>query len=239
MVARGFAYRSRFLIVALLFVIAYPFYGLDRLNIVYAVLPESFGALSQDALARIGYALAALVGIMGAVLMTWASAYRNSDLRAPNPLSLRVAGPYCYVRYPHYLGLFLLVLSLGSFQSRLGFWLFAASETVFFVRVIAHEERQLRAEFGDRFGQYCSRVPALVPSFRPRIAPDGAPAQWRRAFKEHAFAWALVATLIIFAFTLNDPAGYLFGSLAIFVFLFQKVMQSAHKVRQKTTNRDP
>lgn len=37
MVASGFEYRYRFLIVGLLFVIAYPFYSLDRLNIVRAI----------------------------------------------------------------------------------------------------------------------------------------------------------------------------------------------------------
>jgi protein-S-isoprenylcysteine O-methyltransferase Ste14 len=132
--ASEFEYRHRFAIIALVFVFAYAFYNLDHLNIVYAIVPRNSGVLDQDALARLVYGVSAFLAGIGAAILTWASAYRLSSPRGDQPqtVALLVGGPYRYVRNPHYIGYFLLVVALGSFQSRLGFPILIAAETLLY-----------------------------------------------------------------------------------------------------------
>jgi hypothetical protein len=99
----------------------------------------------------------------------------------------------------------LLVVALGSFQSRLGFPILIAAETLLFLRLIAREEMQLERQRGELFHEYCRRVPRLLPSMRPQIAADGELPHWRQAFGDQAFQWGFVATLVAFACTLAIP----------------------------------
>ncbi len=117
--ASEFEYRHRFAIIALVFIFAYAFYNLDHLNIVYAIVPRNLGVLDRNVLARFVYGVSALLASIGAAILTWASAYRLSSPRGDQPqtVALLVGGPYRYVRNPHYIGYFLLVVALGSFQS--------------------------------------------------------------------------------------------------------------------------
>src|SRR5713101_6943001 len=173
--ASEFEYRHRFAIIALVFIFAYAFYNLDHLNIVYAIAPRNLGVLDRNVLARFVYGVSALLAGIGAAILTWASAYRLSSPRGDQPqtVALLVGGPYRYVRNPHYIGYFLLVVALGSFQSRLGFPILIAAETLLFLRLLAREEMQLEQQCGERFREYCRRVPRLLPSLRPQIAADG------------------------------------------------------------------
>ena len=220
-IASEFEYRHRFAIVAFVFVFAYAFYNLDPLNIVYAIVPRDLGFLNQDILARFVYSVSALLAGIGAALMTWASASRLSSPGSDLPMG----GPYRYVRNPHFIGYFLLVLGLGSFQSRAGFPILIAAETLLFFRVIAREEKRLEQTHGDRFREYCRRVPRLLPSLRPRIAADGELPRWRQAFWHQAFQWGLVATLAAFACTLSDPVGYMFACATLLFLALQKLVQ--------------
>jgi len=174
-IASEFEYRHRLAIIALVFEFAYAFYNLDHLNIVYAIVPKNSGVLDQDLLARFVYGVSALLAGIGAAILTWASAYRLSSPRGDQPqtVALLVGEPYRYVRNPYYMGYFLLVVALGSFQSRLGFPIPIAAETLLFLRLIAHEEMQLDRQCGERFREYSRRVPRPLPSMRPQIAADG------------------------------------------------------------------
>jgi len=226
-IASEFEYRHRFAIIALVFVLAYAFYNLDHLNIVYAIVPRNSGVLDQDVLARFVYGVSALLAGIGAAILTWASAYRLSRRRGgqPQTVALRVGGPYRYVRNPHYIGYFLLVVALGSFQSRLGFPLLIAPETLLFLRLIAREEMQLERQCGERFREYCRRVSRLLPSMRPQIAADGDLPHWRQAFVDQAFQWGFVATLVAFACTLSDPIGYMFACATLLFLALQELVR--------------
>uniref|UniRef100_E6Q550 Isoprenylcysteine carboxyl methyltransferase (ICMT) family protein n=1 Tax=mine drainage metagenome TaxID=410659 RepID=E6Q550_9ZZZZ len=129
---------------------------------------------------------AALIGIpiaiLGELLRMWAVGYsgvttRGDHVEAPQ---LVTAGPYAYVRNPLYVGNFItalgfalaftgdnslalrLVLVLGSL-----IWML-----VVYGIIVPHEERFLRATFGDAFARYCERVPRIVPRLVP--APEAA-----------------------------------------------------------------
>ena len=150
MVAYEFEYRHRFWMNALVYVLAYAFYNLDHLNILYAVVPGNQGVVQKDKLVRFLYAAAALLAACGAVLLTWATAYRPQNAGA-NRTAFSIGGPFRYVRNPHYLSYFFLVVALGTFQSRLGFPVMLLAETVLLFRLVAREELLLKQEYASVF----------------------------------------------------------------------------------------
>ena len=224
MVASEFEYRHRFWMLVLVYGAAYAFYNLDHLNILYAIAPWIQGNVQRDMLVRLLYAAAALLAAAGAFLLTWATAYRPPSPRA-QCVAFSTAGPFRYVRNPQYISYFLLILALGTFQSRLGFPVMLLGEVLLLLRLVAREELLLDLEYGDSFRAYAQRVPRLLPSLRRRIADDGNAPQWGRALWDQAFQWGFVATLLAFAFTLSDPVGYTFAGATFLFLVLQKLIQ--------------
>jgi protein-S-isoprenylcysteine O-methyltransferase Ste14 len=224
MIASEFEYRHRFWMILLVYVLAYSFYNIENLNVLYAVVPWNQGVPHRDMLVRLLYAAAAMLAAAGALLLTWSTAYRPSAAdRHRTPFS--VAGPFRYVRNPQYLSYFLLILALGTFQSVLGFPVMFVGETLLLVRLVGREELRLEEEYGERFLIYAQQVPRFLPSLRPRLEGDGQSPHWRRALRDQLFQWGFVATLLAFAFTLSDPIGYAFGGATIAFLLLQKLSQ--------------
>ena len=80
---------------------------------------------------------------------------------ARKPATLTVRGPYRWVRHPLYLFILLMIWSYpvltvdrALFNVLWTLWIFAGS---------ALEERDLVAEFGDRYREYQRNVPMLIP----------------------------------------------------------------------------
>ncbi len=147
MVAAEFEYRHRFWMIVLVYGVAYAFYNLDHLNILYSIVPGNRGVVQKDMLVRLLYAAAAFLAAAGALLLTWASAYRPPGARTDRA-AFSTAGPFRYVRNPQYLSYFLLILALGTFQSRLGFPVMLLSEALLLLRLIAREELLLAFQWG-------------------------------------------------------------------------------------------
>ena len=229
MLASDFEYRHRFAFIVLLYVAAYAFYNLDHLNVLYALIPWNQGVAQRDLFARVLYAAAALLASLGASLLTWAIAYRPPANTAKDHLKFSIFGPFRYARNPHYLAYFLLILALGTFQSRLGFPIMLLAETILLLRLIAREELLLTQQYGDRFGAYAKRVPGIMPTLRPKIAAsaDSHP-QWRQAIWLQTFQWGFVATLVAFAVTLSDPVGYVFAYATLAFLVLQKLLAALH-----------
>lgn len=225
LVATEFEYRHRFWMIVLIYVAAYALYHVNHLNILYSVVPWNQGVLQKDLLVRFLYAGAALVAAVGAILLTWSTAYRPSSA-IKGRTAFSIAGPFRYVRNPQYLSYFLLILALGTFQSVLGFPVMLLAETILLLRLVAREELQLEQEYGEHFRLYVRRVPRFLPSIRPRYDNDGTLPQWRQALWDQAFQWGFVATLLAFACTLSDPIGYAFGSLTMAFLVLQKLAQA-------------
>jgi protein-S-isoprenylcysteine O-methyltransferase Ste14 len=223
-VAYEFEYRHRFWMIALVYVLAYAFYNLDHLNILYAIVPGNQGVVQKDKLVRFLYAAAALLAACGTVLLTWAAAYRPQNAGADRTV-FSIGGPFRYVRNPHYLSYFFLVVALGTFQSRLGFPVMLLAETVLLLRLVAREERLLQQGYAERFRSYAQSVPRLLPSLRPRLEDEGQLPRWRQALWDQAFHWGFVATLLAFAFTLSDPIGYAFAGATLSFLVLQKLVQ--------------
>jgi protein-S-isoprenylcysteine O-methyltransferase Ste14 len=225
LVASEFEYRHRFWMIVLAYVAAYAFYNLDHLNILYAVVPRNQGVPQQDMIVRFLYAAAALLAAVSAILLTWSTAYRPPRAIKDRP-AFSIAGPFRYVRNPQYLSYFLLILALGTFQSRLGFPVMLLAETILLLRLVAREELHLEQEYGERFRVYAQCVPRFLPLLRPRFEDDGQLPQWRQALWDQSFQWGFVATLLAFAYTLSDPIGYAFGFATIAIVVLQKLAQA-------------
>lgn len=91
---------------------------------------------------------------------------------------LITTGPYAFVRHPMYLGL--ILASLGSVPIYLTWTTvgFAVCAPFLLLLRARNEERTLAAEFGERWQQYCRRVPMIVPRlFRPgaRLSQEKSP----------------------------------------------------------------
>jgi protein-S-isoprenylcysteine O-methyltransferase Ste14 len=224
MVASEFEYRHRFWMIVLVYVAAYAFYNLNHLNILYAVVPGNQGVLQKDMLVRFLYAAAALLASVGAILLTWSTAYRLPSA-IKDHTAFSIAGPFRYVRNPQFLSYFFLILALGTFQSLLGFPVMLLAETILLLRLVAREELRLEQEYGERFRVYAQRVPRFLPSLRPRFEDDGQLPQWRKAFWDQAFHWGFVATLLAFACTLSDPIGYALAGATLSFLVLQKLVQ--------------
>jgi protein-S-isoprenylcysteine O-methyltransferase Ste14 len=118
--------------IVLVYVAAYSFYNLDHRNILWSLVPWNQGIFHKDMIVRFLYAAAALLAAAGAVLLTLATAYRPPNTNKART-TFSTAGPFRYVRDPHSLANFLLILALGPFQS------------------IFREELLLEREYGEHF----------------------------------------------------------------------------------------
>ena len=109
----------------------------------------------------IAIALSLILVIPGLWLRGYAAGYVKKNRE------LTQTGPYAYTRNPLYLG---SILIAGGFAVALLSWpvagMLAAMFVIVYVPVIASEERFLRSTFPD-FGDYCRRVPRLIPRFTP------------------------------------------------------------------------
>ncbi len=225
--ASEFEYRFRSWIMAAIFIFAYACYKLDPSNIVGAIVPWEKEVPYSDLPARLVYATAALLAGAGTTVLTWTKAYRpfGDDKNQALTASLSAHGPYRHLRNPEYVGYFLLLVGLSTFQSRLGASVMLVGEMILLVRLILREETVLEQKGGEHFREYRRCVPRLVPSIRPRVPADNQLPEWKKALYDQAFQWSLVATLIAFACTLSDPVGYAFGLATLSVLVVQQVVQ--------------
>jgi len=228
MIASEFEYRHRFGMMAAVFLFAYAFYNLDHSNVVWEIVSWNTGLLDKKLIVRLVYTAATVLAGIGASIGTWAAAYRQPHNRRgqSEKMAFSMGGPFRYVRNPHFLGYFLLLVGLGTFQSRLGFPVFLIGETMLILRLIAREEMRFDQQYGERFRDYRHRVSRLWPSLRPQIAREVQLPHWRQAFVDQAFQWGLVATLAAFAVTLSDPVGYGIALIALLGLALQKLYRN-------------
>ena len=209
--ATDFEFRHRFWVISALFFAAFACYGFDNRTSaqVFARL------LGQDT--RFGlqlvFAFGALLTLLAAWIRTWASAYLHSSVVKDGDIHtdrLVADGPYRHLRNPLYFGTVLLGVSFGLMANLVGFFLLVVGLTIFVLRLIGREEAELEAVQGAAYRRYVRAVPALVPSFEPRVDASGARPQWRQAFFGEAMMWIFGLGCAVFAITLNVKILYVF-----------------------------
>ncbi len=91
--------------------------------------------------------------------------------RAQQTHTLARAGPYGTVRNPQYIAFILIMFGfLLQWPTLITLVMFPILIWVY-VRLAKLEEREVRAEFGDKYERYASQVPAWLPKLRHAMPP--------------------------------------------------------------------
>jgi protein-S-isoprenylcysteine O-methyltransferase Ste14 len=223
--ATEFEFRHRSILNLIHFWIAFQLYSVDRINIVWAFVHGNDP--HRDFIARIVFGFAAILLGLAATVRTWAAAYLRSEVvhdTAMHTETLVADGPYRHVRNPLYLGTFLMSVGLGFLASRSGFVVLAVGAAIRILRLIAREEAELEKQQGERFREFCRRVPKIVPSFGPSIPAAGLKPRWGQAFRGEAFMWGFFLTMVAFTITLQDRVAEVLAGVTLALWFFDRAM---------------
>jgi protein-S-isoprenylcysteine O-methyltransferase Ste14 len=209
--ATEFEFRQRFWLIGGIFGLGFALNAADHQTIVdYAVreIAQLTGAQARTAFQLV---LGAASGLLfaAALLRTWATSYLRTEVMQDSRLradSVVADGPYRFVRNPLYLGSMMLALAVSVLASRIGAIVIIAGLVIFYSRLIRLEEANIEREQGERYRQFCRRVPRLMPSLTPRVPPTGARPRWAQAFVGEVFMWGFFAAEATLAITLNVTA---------------------------------
>jgi protein-S-isoprenylcysteine O-methyltransferase Ste14 len=112
--------------------------------------------------------------LIGGGFILIASAWRVL-YEAQKQRSMATAGAYSYIRHPQYVGFVLILLGfLVQWPTLLTLAMFPVL-VVMYVKLARTEEREGLAEFGDRYRQYMTEVPAFVPRLNRLFGHGSAP----------------------------------------------------------------
>jgi protein-S-isoprenylcysteine O-methyltransferase Ste14 len=229
MIATEFEFRHRSLLNLIHFWIAFQLYSFDHVNVVAAL---TRGRPHELLLARAIFGFGALLLALAAAVRTWAAAYLRSYVvhdPALHAEKLVADGPYRHVRNPLYLGTFLLSIGLGLLASRSGFLVLAVGAAIRILRLIGREERELEMQQGERFQDFCRRVPKLIPSIRPRIPSAGLQPRWGQAFRGEAFMWGFFITMVAFTVTMRPRVAEILSGATLVLWLVQRWVWSRRR----------
>ncbi len=210
--ATEFEFRQRALLIGLIYLAGFWMYALDRVAVIQVLVHWTLHpaaraqALEPTLAAKLLVGLAAALVAFGALVRTWGAAYLKSSVVFDAKLhsdALVADGPYRYVRHPLYFGSIVAAIGFALLASRTGFLFIVIVMTLLYVRLAGREEAELQREQGDRFREFCRRVPRLWPSLSARVPATGAKPQWAQAFRGEMFMWGFAAAIALFAVTLN------------------------------------
>ncbi len=220
MKATNWEFKNRALMFGLIIALAFLFYFLDPQNATAALanlLAPRLG-INADPLARILFAIAAVLLIAAALIRTWASAYLQSDVvyaAAIQTRSLVADGPYRHLRNPLYFANLLMAIGMGAMTSRVGFFVLLLGMLLFCYRLVLREEAELRAVQGESYEQYRKAVPRFWPALQARVHAGHGQANWAAGFKAESWYWGLAAALVAFAITLKANLFFVIVGLSL------------------------
>jgi protein-S-isoprenylcysteine O-methyltransferase Ste14 len=166
----------------------------SRVVIVTALLLVVFGSPAKGPhtlLAELGELLGFALLVAATLWRIWCAIFivgsKNAELAA--------SGPYSVVRNPLYIGNLIGAVGFGFAVHMPGLaLLLALAFAVFYPSVVANEERRLAALFGERYSQYCARVPRWIPDASLYQEADSVTVSPRRVrgaiFDAMWFLWA-------------------------------------------------
>jgi protein-S-isoprenylcysteine O-methyltransferase Ste14 len=238
MKATPFEFRHRSILNLIQFWIAFQLYSFDHINVVWAFVPWDTprGAMW----ARLVFGFATLLLAFAAGIRTWAAAYLRAAVVHDTDLhteKLVADGPYRHVRNPLYLGTFLMSVGLGFLASRAGFVILVAGAAIRITRLIGREEAELVNQQGERYLEFCRRVPSFIPSLSPRVPASGQKPEWGQAFRGEAAMWGFLVTMAAFALTLRDNIAWFLGGATLLVWLGRNIAVRLNKAPESKTSR--
>jgi protein-S-isoprenylcysteine O-methyltransferase Ste14 len=208
MKATEFEFRYRALLIGLIFFAGFWLYAFDHVSLIQILVNRTLrpGAVPATLTTRLVVGFAALLVGIGALVRTWGTAYLKSTVVFDSKLhseALVADGPYRHVRHPLYSASIVATIGFALLASRAGFAFMVMVMTLLYARLAGREEVELEREQGERFREFCRRVPKLWPSIRPRVPASGAKPQWVQAFRGEMFMWGFAVAIALFAVTLK------------------------------------
>src|SRR4051812_18221792 len=206
--ATDWEFKNRAAIFGSIFGVSFFLSSIDHVNSA-SWAASKLGAATgtnEDLVARILFAVAALLVIGAATVRTWGSSYLKSEVVYASEIktaTLVADGPYRHVRNPLYFGNVLMGLGMGAMASRLGFVVLQVLMLLFCYRLIFREEAELRAAQGEQYDAFKKAVPRLCPALTPRIPAAGGKADWAAGFKAEGWVWGFGLAVTLFAITLK------------------------------------
>jgi protein-S-isoprenylcysteine O-methyltransferase Ste14 len=230
MQASNWEFANRAVIFGFIVGVPFALYSFDPDNVAALLatwLAPRLG-MSDDLLARLLFALAALVLAAAALLRTWASSYLNAGVVYASEVksaSLVADGPYRHVRNPLYLANVLMAFAMGTMMSRSGLAVCVAGMVAFCYRLIFREEAELSASQGERYDGYRRLVPRLWPSLGPCVPATGRLPAWGAGFQAEGWYWGFAAAILGFAVTLKLAVFFIVTAVSIGAFWILSAMR--------------
>jgi protein-S-isoprenylcysteine O-methyltransferase Ste14 len=213
MSATDFELRHQTLLHFLLVSLAFLTYLFAPDDIVWAFVK---GSSHPHLLERSLFAVASLLIGAAATICTWARAYpAPQTINSSAPIACD--GPYRYLRYPNHLGNLLFAVGLGSLAPLPGFVILVAGQALLDFRLIRRAQEDLQRAADSP--QTLSRVPRLLPSFRPCLPTKGDAPNWTPAFRQESAKWGLFLTMIIFTVSLVDRVAEVLALASLLLWL--------------------
>jgi protein-S-isoprenylcysteine O-methyltransferase Ste14 len=218
--ASDFEFHHRFWFIVLVYFVSFGLYYVDHVNVVEALVRWNFGQgdphlhsmAARHTLQALFTLSATLLGA-AALMRTWGSAYLRAEVVHDTKLhveKLVADGPFRHLRNPLYFGNMLAAAGFAMTASRTGAVVLILGNLIIVLRLIGREEAALIESQGDAYRAFCSAVPKLWPSLRPRLPSGGAHPIWLPAFLSEAWIWIFAINTYVFAGTLD---GQLYGRL--------------------------
>ncbi|MDK9699919.1 MAG: isoprenylcysteine carboxylmethyltransferase family protein [bacterium] len=149
----------------------------------------------------LSFGVGLLLMAMGEGIRIWAVAHiggasRTRDVGAPY---LTTSGPYAYVRNPLYFGNVLLYIGAATLGGEQLIWLLPVTFFYFWVQytlIISLEEEKLVKDYGEKYQEYCKRVPRLFP-VKGYVTPlDERPNDWNGALKSERSTFTSITVIL-------------------------------------------
>ncbi len=160
-------------------------------------IASTTGFALVTALAIAAASAAAALRVAGTAYLGTATVF-NAEMKSGSetaPGKVLAEGPYRYMRNPLYAGSYLTVVALAILMPPSGAAVALVLLALFILRLIFGEEAFLAARIGEPYALYCSAVPRLLPSLRPRVPAGGVAPAWGRAVLGEIFPIGVAASL--------------------------------------------
>jgi protein-S-isoprenylcysteine O-methyltransferase Ste14 len=208
--ASAIEFRLRLLIITAIVVLGFwaPWIGEADLGKRISLLEWLALEASRTGILRFTYAtpalivLAGLIGLIGAVLRVWGTAYlgyltvNNSQMLAG---CVMADGPYRYMRNPLYVGALFAMAATAFVMPPSGALVAVVLLTVFYLRLTLGEEAFLSATLGQPYRDYLTAVPRFFPRLRSCLPAAGNKPHWLTALFTEIYPIGVFFTLGVLA----------------------------------------
>jgi protein-S-isoprenylcysteine O-methyltransferase Ste14 len=150
--------------------------------------------------------LAVSLGVAGAGLRLWATAYigvgvmNDKSLRADHIVA---SGPYRYLRNPLYLGNLLTSMAVSILMPPSGAIVFLLGIIFLTIALVAAEGPHLAQQLGAAYATYRQQIPAFIPAISSHVAAADLRPRWAQALAAESFHVGFALCLLIFAWQYN------------------------------------